>query len=92
MARIFQIWVSHFRSLGPGFRGKQISHETNRPEQSKQGQVWVTFEEQTKAVDSGGTGRRNEKENPDRDWRGQRRRDVCDEVKGEGRLGRVWRR
>ena len=55
MARIFQIWVSHFRSLGPGSRSRQISDETNRPEQSKQGQVWVRFEGQTKVVDPGGT-------------------------------------
>ena len=55
MARIFQIWVSHFRSLGPGSRSRQISDGTNRPEQSKQGQVWVRFEGRTKAVDLGGT-------------------------------------
>ena len=55
MARIFHICVSHFRSLGPGSRSRQISDETNRPEQSKQGQLWVRFEEQTKVVDLGGT-------------------------------------
>ena len=55
MARIFLISVSHFRSLGPGSRSRQIFHETNRPEQSKQGQLWVRFERRTKAVDSGGT-------------------------------------
>ena len=36
MTRIFQIWVNHFQSLGPGSRSRQISDETNRPEQSKQ--------------------------------------------------------
>ena len=55
MARIFQIWVSHFRSFGPESRGRQISDETNRPEQGMQGQLWVRFEGQTKAVDLGGT-------------------------------------
>ena len=55
MARIFQIWVNHFRSFGPGSRTRQISDETNRPEQSKQGQLCVRFEGQTKAVDLGGT-------------------------------------
>ena len=55
MARIFQIWVSHFRSLGPGSRSRQISDETNRPGQSKQRHVWVRFEGRTKAVDLGCT-------------------------------------
>ena len=55
MTRIFQIWVNHFRSLGPVSRSRQISDEMNRPEQSKQRQVWVIFEGQTKAVDVGGT-------------------------------------
>ena len=55
MARIFQICVSHFRSSGPGPRGRQISDETNRPEQSKQGQLWVRYEGKTRAVDLGGT-------------------------------------
>ena len=30
MARIFQIWVSHFRSLGPGSKSRQISDGTNQ--------------------------------------------------------------
>ena len=51
MARIFQIWVNHSQSLGPGSKSRQISGETNRPGQSKQRQVWVWFEGQTKAVD-----------------------------------------
>ena len=55
MARIFQIWVSHFWSFRPGSRSRQISDETKRPEQSKQGLLWVRFEAQTKAVDLGGT-------------------------------------
>ena len=55
MARIFQIWVNHSRSLGPGSKSRQFSGETNRPRQSKQRQVWVRFEGQTKAVDVGGT-------------------------------------
>ena len=55
MTRIFQTWLNHFWSLGPGSRNRQISDETNRPEQSKQRQVWVRFEEQTKAVDVGST-------------------------------------
>ena len=55
MARIFQIWVSQFRSFRPGSRSGQISDETNRPEQSKQGQLWVRFEGKTRAVDLGGT-------------------------------------
>ena len=36
MSRIFQISVNHFQSLGPGSRSRQISDETNRPQQSKQ--------------------------------------------------------
>ena len=48
MARIFQIWVDHSRSFGP--RNRQISDETNRREQSKQGQLWVMFE----GTDEGG--------------------------------------
>ena len=55
MARIFQIWVNHSRSLGPGSKSRQFSGETNRPGQSKQRQVWVRFEGRTKAVDVGGT-------------------------------------
>ena len=55
MARIFQIWVNHSRSLGPGSKSRQFSGETNRPGQSKRRQVWVRFEGQTKAVDAGGT-------------------------------------
>ena len=55
MARIFQIWVHHSRSVGPGSKSRQFSGETNRPGQSKQRQVWVRFEGQTKAVDVGGT-------------------------------------
>ena len=55
MARIFQIWVSHFRSFGPGSKNRQISDETNRREQGKQKQLWDGFEGQTKAVDLGGT-------------------------------------
>ena len=55
MTRIFQIWVNHFQSLGARSRSGQISDETNRPEQSKQRQVWVRFEGHTKAVDVGGT-------------------------------------
>ena len=55
MTRIFQIWVNHFRSLVPRSRSRQISGETNRPEQSKQRQVSVRFEGRTKAVDVGGT-------------------------------------
>ena len=55
MAKIFQIWVCHFWSFGPGSRCRQISDETNRPEQSKQGQLWVRFEGKTRAVDLGGT-------------------------------------
>ena len=41
MARIFQIWVNHSRSSGPGSESRQFSRETNRPGQSKQRQVWV---------------------------------------------------
>ena len=48
MARIFQVWVRHFRNFDPGSRSR-------RPEQSKKGQLWVRFECQTKAVDLGGT-------------------------------------
>ena len=55
MTRIFQIWVNHSRSLGPGSKSRQLSGEMNRPRQSKQRQVWVRFEGQTKAVDVGGT-------------------------------------
>ena len=55
MTKIFQIWVNHSLSLGPGSKRRQISGETNRPEQSKQRQVWVRFEGRTKAVDVCGT-------------------------------------
>ena len=88
IARIFQTWVSHFRSLGPGSRSRQISDETNRPEQSKQGLVWVRFEGRTKAVDSGGT---------EEEMRKRVRTAIGGAREGEmyvtsqGRLGRVWR-
>ena len=55
MARVFQIWVNHSRSLGPGSKSRQFSGETNRPGHSEQRQVWVRFEGRTKAVDAGGT-------------------------------------
>ena len=41
--------------MGPGSESRQFSGEINRPRQSKQRQVWVRFEGQTKAVDVGGT-------------------------------------
>ena len=88
MARIFQIWVSHFRSLGPGSRSRQISDETNRPEQSKQGLVWVRFEGRTKAVDSGGT--EEEMRKRVRTAIGGAREEEM-YVTSQGRLGRVWR-
>ena len=78
MTRIFQIWVNHSRSLGPGFKSRQFSGETNRPGQSKQRQVWVRCRRHRRG---------SEKENPDGDWRGQRRRDLSDQSRKKRDLG-----
>ena len=86
MARVFHIWARHFRSFGPGSRSRQISDETSRPEQSKQGQLWVRFEGRTKAIDLGGTeGEMRKRIQTAIGETGEK--DVCDESREKGDLG-----